>query len=141
MPIHSETRRLPYSPDQLFQLVADVERYPEFLPWCIGAKIHERTNERLVADLTIGYGILRETFTSSVKLTPSSRIDVDYIKGPFSRLTNFWTFRPDGAGCVIEFHIDFEFRSRTLGRLMGLFFHEATRHMIAAFEARAKAIY
>jgi coenzyme Q-binding protein COQ10 len=142
MPTHAEQRRLPYSAKQLFDLVADVERYPEFLPWCVGARIRERTDKLLVADLLIGFRMVRERFTSRVVLSPYDRIDVAYSEGPFRYLTNHWVFlpQPDG-GCVIDFFVDFEFRSRLLQKVIEMLFNEAVKRMVSAFEGRARQLY
>src|SRR6201989_2691090 len=99
MPTHAEERVLPYTPQQLFALVADIERYPEFLPWCIGARIREREPNLIVADLIIGFRMVRERFTSRVSLAPPQRIDVAYAEGPFRYLNNHWSFSPDRGGC------------------------------------------
>ena len=143
MATHAEKRVLPHSPEQLFDLVADVERYPEFLPWCIGARIRSRRENVLAADLIIGFKGIRESFTSEVTLDRAAlRIDVVYRDGPFKYLNNHWIFsaQPDGA-CEIDFFVDFEFRSRLLQRIIGILFNEAVRRMVAAFEARADQIY
>jgi len=142
MPTHAEQRRLPYSAKQLFDLVADVERYPEFLPWCVGARIRERTEKLLVADLLIGFRMVRERFTSRVVLSPYDRIDVAYSEGPFRYLTNHWVFQPQpDGGCVIDFFVDFEFRSRLLQKVIEMLFNEAVKRMVSAFEARARQLY
>jgi coenzyme Q-binding protein COQ10 len=141
MPQHLENRFLPYTPEQLFDLVADIERYPEFLPWCVGARVFRRQGNVLDADLVIGFKMLRETFTSRVSLDRPATIEVDYQKGPFKHLKNLWEFKADGNGCQIDFYIDFEFRSRVLRRIMGPLFGEAVRRMVAAFESRAAVIY
>lgn len=142
MPTHAEQRRLPYSPEQLFDLVADVERYPEFLPWCLDCRVTRRQGDVLYADLIIGYKMVREKFGSRVTLTRPDLIRVEYLSGPMKYLSNQWRFlpAPDG-GCIIDFYVDFEFRNPFFQRLMGLFFNEAVRRMVAAFEARAKALY
>jgi len=142
MPTHAERRPLPYRPDQLFQLVADVERYPEFLPWCLAARVRERGANLVVADLLIGYKMVRERFTSRVVLSPPGRIDVSYTEGPFRYLNNHWLFEPQAdGGCVLDFYVDFEFRSRMLQKIIELLFNEAVRRMVAAFEARARKLY
>ncbi|RMD61099.1 MAG: type II toxin-antitoxin system RatA family toxin [Alphaproteobacteria bacterium] len=142
MPTHAEKRFLPYTPKQLFDLVADVERYPEFLPWCVGARIRQRTGDTIVADLVIGFKMFRERFTSRVKLDEARyRIDVTYTEGPFRYLNNHWVFEPHPGGCVIDFYVDFEFRSRILQRVIEALFSEAVRRMVGAFEARARALY
>ncbi len=142
MPTHAEKRVLPHTAEQLFDLVADVGQYPEFLPWCVGARIKRRENNLLVADLVIGFKMLRERFTSHVTLDRSRRIDVAYTDGPFRYLDNHWIFTPVGESeCEIDFYVDFEFRSRLLQRVIGLLFDEAVRRMVGAFERRADEIY
>jgi coenzyme Q-binding protein COQ10 len=142
MPTHAERRTLPYAPEQLFDLVADVERYPEFLPWCVGARVRERKQNAIVADLIIGYRMVRERFTSRIVLDRPGRIDVSYSEGPFRYLNNHWLFRPEpGGGCTIDFYVDFEFRSRMLQKIIELLFNEAVRRMVGAFEARARRLY
>lgn len=140
---HNETRLLPYTADQMFDLVADVARYPEFLPWCMGARIREQTDTILLADLMIGFKMVRERFSSRVHLDrDAKRIDVEYINGPFRTLQNHWTFYPtDDGGCRIEFFLEFEFSSLMLQKLIGMLFHEAVRRMVAAFETRAEQLY
>ncbi|MEQ8585892.1 MAG: type II toxin-antitoxin system RatA family toxin [Thalassobaculaceae bacterium] len=142
MPTHAEKRVVPYSPDQMYALVADVETYPQFLPWCVGARIKKREGSVFFADLMIGYKMVRERFTSRVELHPDDRrIDVTYTDGPFRYLNNHWVFREDGEGCLIDFYVDFEFKNLMLQRIMGLFFNEAVRRMVRAFEDRAKSLY
>lgn len=155
MPTHAEKRFLPYKPEELFELVASVDRYPEFLPWCIASRIRSReplpddsSRTLIVADLVIGFRMIRERFTSRVTLTPPSRIDVTYVEGPFRYLNNHWIFtpvlpspeHPDG-GTMLDFYVDFEFRSKLLQSLMGVLFNEAVRRMVSAFEGRAKQLY
>ncbi len=142
MPTHAERRVLPYTPEQLFDLVADVARYPEFLPWCKGARIHRQEPGLLIAELTIGFSLLRESFGSRVDLDRPRRIDVTYTEGPMRYLDNHWIFRPVGEGrCEIDFFVDFEFRSRLVQRLMEVLFSEAMRRMVDAFERRAAQLY
>jgi coenzyme Q-binding protein COQ10 len=141
MPTHAEQRVLPYTQEQLFALVADVERYPEFLPWCVGARIRERQGNVVVADLVIGFKLIRERFTSRVELDPPRRIDVAYTEGPFRYLNNHWSFTPVPGGCRIEFFVDFEFKSRMLQKIIEVLFGEAVRRMVAAFEKRAGDLY
>lgn len=142
MPTHAERRILPYTREQLFDLVADVERYPEFLPWCVGARIRERRADVIVADLLIGFRMVRERFTSRVTLDRPQRIDVTYAEGPFRYLQNRWLFEAtEDGGCRIDFFVDFEFRSRVLQTLIGALFSEAVRRMVAAFESRARQLY
>ncbi len=143
MPSHSEQRVLPHKPEEMFDLVADVGRYPEFLPWCVAARILSRCETRMRAELAIGFKGIRERFTSLVTLDrPNRRIDVTYENGPFKYLVNQWRFEPDGEGrCVVDFHIEFQFRSRLLEMLMGKLFNEAVHRMVRAFEQRADALY
>jgi coenzyme Q-binding protein COQ10 len=141
MPTHAEQRVLPYTPDQMFALVADIERYPEFLPWCIGARIRERQPDLIVADLVIGFRMIRERFTSRVALGPPSRIDVSYTEGPFRHLDNHWGFEPVPGGCRIDFFVDFEFKSRILQKVIEVLFGEAVKRMVSAFETRARQLY
>ncbi|MFQ5958149.1 MAG: type II toxin-antitoxin system RatA family toxin [Alphaproteobacteria bacterium] len=142
MPTHAEKRVLPYAPEQMFDLVADVERYPDFLPWCRAARITRREGDVLWSDMVIGFKMVREHFSSKVTLRRPDAIDVQYLTGPMHYLNNHWSFaaRPDG-GCQIDFYIDFEFRSALLQRLIGVLFNEAVRRMVGAFEARARALY
>jgi coenzyme Q-binding protein COQ10 len=144
MPRHSEQRQLPYRADQMFDLVADVRRYPEFLPWCRAARIRSSTESELMADLVIGFKGITERFTSRVALHRDDRlIVVTYEDGPFKYLTNRWEFIPtdDDTACIVDFYVDFEFRSRFLQRMIGLVFTEAVKRMVAAFETRADALY
>jgi coenzyme Q-binding protein COQ10 len=141
MPTHAEQRVLPYTPEQLFALVADIERYPEFLPWCIGARIKERQPNLVVADLIIGFKVFRERFTSRVALDPPGKIDVTYAEGPFRYLDNHWTFERAPEGCRIGFFVDFEFKSRLMQKVIEVLFSEAVRRMVGAFEKRAYDLY
>ena len=142
MPTHAERRVLPYAPEQLYELVSEVERYPEFLPWCLAARVRSREERQLVADMVIGFKMIRERFTSRVNLDPKAmRIDVTYAEGPFKYLNNHWRFFEHGTGCEIDFYVDFEFRSRLLRKMMGPLFNEAVRRMVGAFEARAGDLY
>ena len=141
MPTHAEKRTLPYTPEQMFQLVADVGRYPEFLPWCAAAKVRSRTETEIVADLTIGFKLWRESFTSRVSLDRPHKCIVKYEHGPFRYLNNQWTFDPDPIGCRVSFFVDFEFRSRILQAAIGVVFNEAVRRMVNAFLKRARDVY
>ncbi len=141
MPAHSETKILPYSPQQLFELVADVARYPEFLPWCKAARVTEREENTFLGELVISYSGLSESYTSRVTLTPYHAIDVVMVKGPFDYLTNNWRFTPEGASTRVDFDLDFKFRSKMLEMMMGGFFLKATEKMMGAFETRAAALY
>ncbi|MDP9127058.1 MAG: type II toxin-antitoxin system RatA family toxin [Pseudomonadota bacterium] len=142
MPKHHETRILPYSPTQLFDLVADVGRYPEFLPWCRAARVLTRDEHALKADLIIGYKMFQEKFTSDVILDRPHSIVVKYLSGPLSHLSNKWIFGPSGGeGCEVSFDVDFDFQSPLLRMAMEMFFDKALRKMVSAFELRAKDLY
>ncbi len=143
MPVHQETRRLPYTPAQVYDLVADIERYPEFLPWCVACRIRKReTPTSLVADLAVGFKMVREQFTSRVTLDPKKAIAVEYLTGPFEHLRNTWGFRPaPGGGCDVDFFLTFEFRSKLLQAVIGALFEEAVHRMVGAFEVRAAKLY
>ena len=143
MPTHAEKRPVPYTSDQMFDLVADVRRYPEFLPWCLAARVRERQGDTLLADLVIGFKMIRERFSSRVVLDrPARTINVSYADGPFKYMANHWRFEPaPGGGCLIDFYVDFEFKSAILQRLIGVLFNEAVRRMVAAFEGRARQLY
>ena len=147
MPQFSTKRRVPHAATDMFDLVADVEKYPQFVPLCSALKVKSRTEKDdatvLVADMTVAYKIIRETFTSRVTLDrPELRIFVEYLSGPFKRMQNRWRFVPVGEdACEIEFFIDYEFRSRTLAALLGAVFDAAFRKFAVAFEQRADEIY
>ena len=141
MPTHAEHKVLPYSPEQMFDLVADVGKYPTFLPWCAGARVKSHTETQLVADLTIGFGPFRESFTSRVELNRPRQIQVKYENGPFRYLNNQWTFEPNPKGCNVKFYVDFEFRSRMLQAAIGVVFNNAVKLMVNAFLKRAREVY
>ncbi len=142
MPRHAETRRLPYSPEQMFDLVADVGRYGEFLPWVTAVRVRSNSETEMVADLMVGFKGLRETFTSRVEKQRPGSIRVDYLEGPLKHLHNDWRFRPDGQGGVlVDFEVDFAFKNRVFEMLAGQVFDRALRMMIGAFEQRAAALY
>jgi coenzyme Q-binding protein COQ10 len=144
MPIHRETIVLPYTPEQVYKLVADVERYPEFLPWCVACRITRRESPAsFIADLAVGFKMVREKFTSRVTLKPIEAITVEYLDGPFDHLINEWKFAPaaDGQGTAISFYLSFAFKSKLLQKLIGVLFEEAVHKMVAAFETRAKKLY
>jgi coenzyme Q-binding protein COQ10 len=148
VPSFSNSRRVRHSAPDMFDLVADVEHYPEFVPLCQALRVKRRTKsdegvEILVADMTVAYKLIRETFTSRVTLDrPRLVIHVEYLDGPFSRLDNRWEFVPQGGGaCDVKFFISYEFRSRTLGMLMGAMFDAAFRRFADAFEKRADEVY
>ena len=125
----------------MFDLVADVRRYPEFLPWVAAIRVRSESETELVADLSVGFRALRETFTSRVRLDRPAQIDVDYISGPLRHLHNHWKFQAHGSGTKLDFAVDFEFKSRIFERLAGAFFHEAFKRMVTSFEARAEKLY
>ena len=147
MPVHEEIRILPYSPEQMFDLVADVARYPEFLPWVIAARELRRNRgedrgDAVTYEMTVGFKMVRQRFVSKAVFDRPGDIAVDYISGPMRRLTNSWKFLPHGdGGCEIDFHIEFEFHSRILEKLIGALFYEAVTRMVHAFETRARAVY
>jgi coenzyme Q-binding protein COQ10 len=141
MPTHAERQILPYTPEQLFHLVADVGKYPQFLPWCVAARVRKQTAEELLADLTIGFGPFRETFGSRVTLDRPHRVTVKYENGPFRYLNNQWEFVPVPGGTEVSFFVDFEFRSRILQAAIGVVFNEAVRRMVNAFRKRARDVY
>ena len=142
MPTHAEKRHLPYRSDQLYDLVAGVDKYPEFLPWCKAARITKRNGDSFEADLVVAFKVWRERFTSRVDTHPKTGVDVAYINGPFRYLNNHWRFEPaEDGGCIVDFYVDFEFKSRVLQNLIGLLFNEAVRRMVGAFEARARQLY
>ncbi|MGB7405839.1 MAG: type II toxin-antitoxin system RatA family toxin [Pacificimonas sp.] len=142
MPRHEEVRNLPYTPTQMFDLVADVGGYDEFLPWVAATRVRSKTDDELVADLIVGFKMVRETFTSRVQLNRPHDLHVDYLDGPLKYLKNDWRFEPDGKdGTDVHFCVDFEFRQKLFERLAGAFFGEAFRRMVAAFEKRAAEVY
>ena len=142
MTVHRETRVLPYTPAQVYHLVADVERYPEFLPWCLVCRIKKRESETsLIAELAVGFKMVREQFLSRVTLQPIEAIKVEYLSGPFDHLTNTWELAPDPGGTAVHFYLSFEFKSRLLQALIGVLFEEAVHRMVSAFEERAKKLY
>jgi coenzyme Q-binding protein COQ10 len=141
MPAHAESRIVPFGREQMWDLVADVESYPQFLPWCAGARVRERSDTLQVADMVIGFGPFRESFTSRNALLRPEHIKVRYERGPFRYLHNDWIFLPDPRGCRVDFTIDFEFHSRILQAAIGVVFNEATRRMVNAFLRRARDVY
>jgi coenzyme Q-binding protein COQ10 len=139
---HREIRTIPYSAKQMFDLVADIERYPEFLPWCRSAGILSRNKDLVVADMVVGAKFFCEKFTTQVTFDRPRAIVVTYRSGPLSHLSNVWGFEPKGRkACEVSFLVDFDFHSPLLRATMGVFFDKALRKMIAAFEARASELY
>lgn len=147
MPTHSEKRSLPYSAAQMYDLVADVASYPEFLPWCSAARIRSRTNlddsTILEADLVISFKVFRERFGSRVTLFPDeNRIETEYLDGPFRHMRSSWKFLDrEGGGCDADFFVDFEFRNRVLQAVIGVVFNEAMQRIVRAFDARAAQLH
>ena len=147
MPTHSETRVLPYTPRQMYDLVADVARYPEFLPWCAAARIRSRMpgadgSEVMEADLVISFKLFRERFGSRVTLFPAQmRIDTEYLDGPFRYMKSNWSFAEAEGGCAVSFFVDFEFRNAILQGIIGVVFNEAMQRIVRAFETRAHSLY
>ena len=142
MPRHTETKHLPYSPEQLFELVADVARYDEFLPWVVAVRVRSSSETETVADLVVGFNAFKERFTSRVTKHRPDRITVDYIEGPLKFLKNEWRFTPaSDGGTELFFSVDFAFKSRIFETLAGAMFDRALRRMTSAFEQRAAALY
>ncbi len=151
MPSHSEQRVLPYTARQMYDLVADVARYPEFLPWTSAARIRSRLpvdggangpGEVMEADLVISFKLFRERFGSRVTLWPTAlKIDTEYLDGPFRHLKSGWSFADRPGGCMVDFHVDFEFRNVILQALIGVVFNEAMQRVVRAFERRAAELY
>ena len=141
MPRHTEKRLLPYTPEQLFDLVADVGRYQEFLPWVAATRIRANSETETVADLVVGFKALKETFTSKVLKARPGSIEINYVEGPLKYLHNAWKFRAVPGGTEVDFCVDFAFRSRIFEAIAGQMFDRALRRMIGAFEERAAVLY
>ena len=146
MPKHSETRRLPYTADQMYDLVAEVEKYPAFLPWTSAARIRSVEQKEdhavMLADLVISFKVFRERFGSRVTLWPDAKkIDTEYLDGPFSKMVSNWSFTPAESGCDVHFDVDFEFRNKLLQTTATLFFNDAMQRVVRAFERRAAKLY
>lgn len=145
MPRHHETRLLPYAPEALLALIADVESYPDFLPWALAARITARRpipeGEEIEADLVIGFKVFRERFRSRVQLFPAKgRVETTYLNGPFHHMRSYWQLRPQEGGTEVEFFVDFEMKNALLRTAIGLVFGEAMARIVKAFEARAAAV-
>jgi coenzyme Q-binding protein COQ10 len=139
--MHRETRIVPYPADLMYRVVAEVEHYPEFLPWVAGLRVKSRSEDMVMAEMLVGYGSFREKYTSRVTLDPQNRrIDVVQTEGPFRKLENHWRFTPADGGCEVDFAIDFAFRNRILGAVAGATFEKVLLKMTEAFEARAKTL-
>ena len=151
MPTHAEKRLIQHTPEQMFDLVADIEKYPEFLPWCVATRIREKgiegSYDMVISDMVIGYKVFREKFTSKVVLQHPNRIEVAYFDGPFNHLNNHWVFervQRDGISedaCMIDFYIDFKFKSGLFQTAISKVFNKAVNRMIFAFEKRADELY
>ena len=146
MPTHTEKRIMPYTAKQMYDLVADVETYPDFLPWCAASRIRKVTKDShktiIEADLIIAFKVFRERFGSRVTLKDEKfSIDVEFLDGPFKYLNNHWIFRDVDGGCEADFFVDFEFKSRVLQALIGVVFNEAMQRIVKAFEMRADDLY
>ncbi len=146
MPTHSETKMLPYTARQMYDLVADVAKYPKFLPWCAAARVNRTTRQPdrvvLEADLVISFKVFREKFASRATLMPvERRIEIDYLDGPFKHMRSAWAFRDVEGGCEVDFHVDFEFRNALLQSVIGLVFNDAMLRIVRAFERRAAELY
>lgn len=146
MPTHSETRFLPYTPQQMYDLVADVGAYPKFLPWCAAARVRKVTpmgqSTVMEADLVISFKVFRERFGSRVVLHPGQqKIDTEYLDGPFRYMKSNWAFSPADGGCEVSFFVDFEFKNAILQGIIGVVFNEAMQRIVRAFERRAAELY
>ena len=143
MPSHFEQKILPYTPEQMFDLVAAVDQYKKFVPWCVGSRINKWEGDNIFyADLVIGYKMIRERFSSKVMLERPDRIHIQYLEGPLKHLTNEWRFIPEADGhCKIDFNVEFEFNNFVMQGLVNMFFNEVVRRMVAAFEKRAIELY
>lgn len=146
MPTHTENRHMPYTAQQMYDLVADVASYPEFLPWCAAARIRSQTPQGdakvMLADLVISFKVFREKFGSRVTLFEGQRkIDTEYLDGPFKFLKSTWSFEEADGGCQVDFYVDFEFKSRILQGVIGVVFNEAMLRIVRAFETRAEELY
>jgi coenzyme Q-binding protein COQ10 len=142
MPGIHEVRRLPYSAEQMFDLVADVARYGEFLPWVMATRVRSNTETEMIADMLVGFNALREKFTSRVEKHRPYRLQVHYLDGPLQDLDNRWVFRPLGPdACEIDFCVEFRFRNALFEKLAGQYFDRAFRKMVAAYETRAEQLY
>lgn len=142
MPAHQEKRILPYSSEQLFDLVLDIEKYPDFLPWCLAARINEKKKSDLSADVVVGYKVFRERFSSNVRFKRPKEIEVEYLQGPMKHLQNRWVFKDTRGGeCEVDFYIEFSMKSKLFEKIVDQFFYRALVKMINAFEARAFELY
>lgn len=141
MPHHHERRALPFSAEQMYDLVIDVRRYSEFLPWVAAVRVRSDNDQEMLADLVVGFKALRETFSSRVLKTPNSKVVVDYLDGPLKHLHNQWLFEETPSGCIVDFTVDFAFHNRIFEALAGQYFNTAIGKMTDAFITRAEALY
>ena len=142
MTVHSETRIIPHKPEDLFELVADVKRYPEFLPWCLAARIRTQTEKELIADLIIGFQVFKEQFTSKVAMDKEALfIDTSYADGPFKYLQNHWKFLPHKDGCEIDFYVDFELKNSFFNAIMTKSFQFVLDKIADSFQKRAEELF
>ncbi|MFK7743968.1 MAG: type II toxin-antitoxin system RatA family toxin [Roseobacter sp.] len=146
MPTHSETRKLPYTAQQMYDLVADVGEYPKFLPWCSAARVKSTTPQGnavvMEADLVVSFKVFRERFTSRVVLMPDDlKLDTEYLDGPFRYMKSNWSFKDVDGGCEVDFFVDFAFRNMILQQLIGVVFNDAMQRIVRAFETRAQELY
>ena len=146
MPVHKENRVVVYSAKQMYDLVSDVESYPEFLPWCAAARINsvisDSPKEVISADLVISFKVFRERFCSEVKLNQNElSIQTKYLDGPFKYMNSTWNFNDCPEGCIVNFFVDFEFKNKILQSIIGIVFNEAMHRVVRAFEERAKELY
>ena len=137
MPRHEEQRVLPYSPEFIFDIIADVAAYPDFLPWCVGARVYKKRETNFYADVVIGFKMVRETWTSRIMLERPYKITAEYIRGPMKHLYNEWRFTPHAEGVLVDFVLDFEFENMLLQKIAGHMFEEAAHKMVMAFAERA----
>lgn len=141
MPHHHERRVLPFSAEQMYDLVTDVRRYSEFLPWVAAVRVQSDNEAEMLADLVVGFKALKESFSSRVLKTPKSKVVVDYLDGPMRHLHNQWLFEDTANGCIVDFTVDFAFHNRVFEALAGKYFNTALRKMTDAFIARAEELY
>ncbi|MFK5997663.1 MAG: type II toxin-antitoxin system RatA family toxin [Rhodobacterales bacterium] len=146
MPTHTEKRVMPYTARQMYDLIADIEAYPQFLPWCAATRIRKRSHsgetQIIDSDMVISFKVFREKFGTRVTLIPGqNKIDVEYLDGPFKYLNNHWAFTDCDGGCEVDFFVDFEFKSKILQTIIGVVFNEAMQRIVGAFETRADALY
>ena len=139
---HSEVKYIKHTPENLFNLVSDVKKYPEFLPWCLGSRVKIINKNNINADLIVGFKVYREVFKSNIFLDKNNfEIKVNYMEGPFKHLNNNWKFKKKEDGCEVDFYVEFEFNTRLLNSVLDIFFSDAVKKMVFAFEERADILY